>query len=354
MITVFNVALAPYRIDFFNSLADMGAASFYFLQQGVEGSSFDEVQMRRKCRFVPRALKCFSLLGRRVPLKVWAILRKEKPRTVFVPEFSFACFLVLIYRLLFFAGFKVVSICDDSIDMLHGNDFSRLHGYARKLLAPLCDELVLLDNRAVEWYQQRYGKGMWFPMIRNDAAYAQSLCNAQLAEHDARSRFPEVNTTKVVLFVGRLVALKNVDTIINAMPEDALLVVVGDGEECTTLGQLAAGTRKQVLFVGWKNGDELLAWYRIAHVLVLASFREAFGAVVNEALLAGCRVCVSKRAGSACLVTPENGALFNPVNGDELSDKLRRELDAQPLKKAVKSLMHVDFDTFVEQLKLVI
>lgn len=354
MITVFNVALAPYRIDFFNSIAEMGEASFYFTQQGVDGSSFDEAQMRQECRFVPRVLKSFTLLGRRLPLSVWRILRQEQPTTVFVPEFSFVTLLVILYKILFFASFKVVSICDDSIDMLNGNDFSRMHGYARKLMAPMCDELVLLDKKSVDWYRHRYGKGLWFPMIRNEEKYAHQLINAQSVEHNIRSHYPEVNTCKVVLFVGRLVALKNVDSIIRALPEEALLVVVGDGEERSKLEELAAQFGKHVLFVGWKNGGELLAWYRIAHVLVLASFRESFGAVVNEALLAGCRVCVSERAGSSCLVTHENGSVFNPEDKNELTVKLQQNIGKCPMEKEVKSMMPVHYETFVKQLQLVL
>ncbi len=354
MITVFNVALAPYRIDFFNSIADMDETSFYFTQQGVDGSSFDEEQMWRECRFVPRVLKSVSLLGRRLPFSVWGILRKEKPKTVLVPEFSFVTLLVLVYRILFFARFKIISICDDSIDMLKGNDFSRMHGYARKLMAPLCDELVLLDKKAVDWYQQRYRKGIWFPLIRNEKKYAISLTDAKPVEMSLREQYSQLNQSKVVLFVGRLVALKNVDAIIRALPDDVLLVIVGDGEERQKLEHLAAKLKKQVLFVGWKNGKGLLAWYRIAHVLVLASFREAFGAVVNEALLAGCRVCVSERAGSACLVTPENGAVFNPDDENDFSSKLECVIAAQPLKKEVTSLMPVHYENFVNQLKLVL
>lgn len=145
MITVFNVALAPYRIDFFNSIAKMDKASFYFTQSNVEGSSFDAEAMQKECSFEPKVLSGISLLGRKLPLSVWNILRKERPQTVFVPEFSLVTLLVILYKFLFHASYKVISICDDSIDMLSGNDFSRMHTYARKLMVPFCDELVFKD-----------------------------------------------------------------------------------------------------------------------------------------------------------------------------------------------------------------
>lgn len=354
MITIFNVALAPYRIDFFNSIAKSKKASFYFSQGKAKTSPFDYKELKKNCNFNFSILPHFSAFGVKLPLSVWNILRKERPRTVLTPEFSLITLMVILYKLLFRASYKVISVCDDSIDMLSGNDFSRMHTYARKLMVPFCDELVLLDKSAVDWYQQYYHKGIWFPLIRDDEKYATLLTLAQPTEERIRQQHPEVNHTKVVLFVGRLIALKNIDSIIKALPDYALLIIVGDGEERENLQILANKLGKQVIFVGWKNGSELLAWYRIAHVLVLASYREPFGAVVNEALLTGCRVCVSERAGSACLVTDNNGTLFNPKDHDELKKKISQQLDLQSLKKDTHSLMIYRYTDFIERLRKIL
>ena len=73
---------------------------------------------------------------------------------------------------------------------------------------------------------------------------------------------------------------------------------------------------------------KLIVWYNIATALVLASYQEAFGAVTNEALLAGCYVLVSKKAGSACLVEPGvNGYTFNPMNEEELVVAMKKVRD---------------------------
>ena len=95
-----------------------------------------------------------------------------------------------------------------------------------------------------------------------------------------------------------------------------------------------------VLFTGRLEGESLNVWYDLANTLVLASYREAFGAVTNEALLAGCYVLVSNRAGSACLVEEGvNGYTFSPTNEGELAEKMLKvssmpiTYDADGLKK---------------------
>ena len=64
-------------------------------------------------------------------------------------------------------------------------------------------------------------------------------------------------------------------------------------------------------------------WYNIANYLILSSYTEAFGAVTNEALLAGCKGIISINAGSNCLIKEGiNGYIFNPSNIPELATKM--------------------------------
>lgn len=110
---------------------------------------------------------------------------------------------------------------------------------------------------------------------------------------------------KVLLFVGRLVALKNVKfalrAFIKANLDNTIFVIVGDGPEKEKLEKIAAGN-PAVIFTGRLEGDELYAWYNVGQVFTLPSYKEPFGAVTNEALVAGCKVLISKDAGSNCLV----------------------------------------------------
>ena len=103
-----------------------------------------------------------------------------------------------------------------------------------------------------------------------------------------------------------------------------MLVIVGEGPEKDDLMRLADGLQLNILFTGRLEGDALFAWYVLADVFVLASVQEAFGAVTNEALLAGCKVLVSRKAGSSCLVREGvNGFTFEPTDVDTLAQLMQ-------------------------------
>lgn len=349
---VINVALAPYRIDFYNALSQDGESAFYFTQDYVEGSQFDMDALKRRCLFEPRVLETRTVLGRKVAISVWALLNQCRPERVFVSEFSLTALLVLLYQKIRARGMKVISICDDSMDMLEGNDFSKLHAAARKLLTPLFDDMILLDSRAAAWYQKNYDKGIWFPLIRDERIFRKELDAAADLGKQQEHHY-NLSHRRTVLYVGRLIALKNLRRVIQAMEDiPARLIIVGDGEERAELQKLCEELKIDALFCGWCNGPKLLAWYHLADVLVLPSLREAFGAVVNEALIAGCLVCVSQRAGSACLVTENNGLLIDPENTKQIHDSLQLLLEQTDPQRRDKrpSLMPCTFQDAFQSL----
>ncbi len=85
------------------------------------------------------------------------------------------------------------------------------------------------------------------------------------------------------------------DKLIHAFKEtlqthpDAVFVIVGDGPEKVKYGELANnyGISDKVLFAGRFEDVALYAWYLVAGCFALPSTFERFGAVINEALLAG-------------------------------------------------------------------
>jgi len=135
---------------------------------------------------------------------------------------------------------------------------------------------------------------------------------------------------KVILFVGRLIPLKNVSALIhvyNHVKDEARLVIIGSGECEEELKLLDKRLNTNIIFTGFKQGEELYAWYNIADVFVLPSILEPFGAVTNEALIAGCFYLVSDKAGSNTLInTGYNGYFINPHSESNMLEKLRESL----------------------------
>ena len=287
----------------------------------------------------------------------WSNLDEFNPDVVIVEEFSLGALYVLLHRFVRRGNYKVISICDDSYNMVaENNDFSKAHKFARKIVVPQLDGMILVEPKVTEWYKKYYGKGFCFPIIkpddkaRNEYERVLPLSNKVVEETGIKGK-------RVFLFVGRLVALKNVDTVIRAFSrlnqEENIFVVVGDGPEREKLETLAVEQNANVLFTGRLEGDALNSWYNIASVFVLASYQESFGAVTNEALLAGCYALISNKAGSSCLVEEGvNGYTISPNDINEITEKmLLISKEIEPLKEVVlkKNEMIHRYDELIDK-----
>jgi glycosyltransferase involved in cell wall biosynthesis len=114
------------------------------------------------------------------------------------------------------------------------------------------------------------------------------------------------NDVALLLFCGKLQTKKYPDALVEAlavMPMPARCrfgaLYVGSGELESTIRIKARTLGAPVRFAGFKNQTELPPFYFASDILVLPSRQmgETWGLVVNEALLAGLRVIVSRHVG---------------------------------------------------------
>lgn len=104
-----------------------------------------------------------------------------------------------------------------------------------------------------------------------------------------RDRFDLDGDNRLLLFVGRLVPVKNPAGalgVVEALPETHHLLIVGEGPERSTLQQLAneRGLTDRVRFLGELPHDETLEMIAAADVLVVTSDIESYGTAALEAL----------------------------------------------------------------------
>lgn len=133
-----------------------------------------------------------------------------------------------------------------------------------------------------------------------------------------------------VVFVGQLIERKNLKVLIEAMrllkSENLELTIVGDGPSMDVTQQLVDKYGlSSVALVGQLPHDEVFTVMKQSDVLVLPSYYDGWGAVVNEAMCLSNVVVVSSgvRASSA-VVNDVNGYVFDPGNHLELADILKR------------------------------
>ena len=154
----------------------------------------------------------------------------------------------------------------------------------------------------------------------------------------------------VVLFVGRIAANKDLQTLIRALHgieryvPGVQLVCVGPkedvyAEEAAKCEDLAETLRikDRVHLLGAIATEKLAAWYRQADVLVLPSRHECFGLPPMEAAGAGLPVITSD-AGALPETVGNAGLTFRTGDADDLARQLRRVLHSSSLPAAGKRI----------------
>lgn len=129
------------------------------------------------------------------------------------------------------------------------------------------------------------------------------------------------------LYVGQLIGRKRVREIVQtflqvAEPEDQL-TIVGTGELFDELQTVARANRSQVCFLGHVNNSELPRIMANHHTLILASEREVWGLVVNEALASGMQVVVTENCGVSRSVEGMRGVHIAQEDLQDLAELMR-------------------------------
>ena len=140
-----------------------------------------------------------------------------------------------------------------------------------------------------------------------------------------------------ILYVGRLIEWKGVDTLVRAMVQVlqekplAILTIVGSGEERDSLEKLGygLGIADHVEFLGQVNDDRLSDLYSTASIHVLPSrasrgiVMEGLGVVLLEAMSYGVPVIGSNIGGIPDIIEDgKNGFLFPSNDEKKLAEKI--------------------------------
>lgn len=132
-----------------------------------------------------------------------------------------------------------------------------------------------------------------------------------------------------MLFVGRLVKLKGLDLLLEALAKvnlDYRFTIVGDGDVKEDLIQQAKRLKIQdkVNFVGEKNGDEVVEYYKNSDIFILPTRQDCYGLVLLEAACATMTVISSKYAEGVPDIIEDNvsGIIVDPYNEEDMIDKI--------------------------------
>lgn len=165
-----------------------------------------------------------------------------------------------------------------------------------------------------------------------------------LPERNRQQQMLEISP-KNFTFVGRLIDYKNLFHFLEAFNLAQMnssnnwgVIILGDGELKEDLQQFVFRNKIQNISfqngVSWQQVPEYLA---LSDVLVLPSYSEPWGLVVNEAMACGLPVIVSDQCGCAIdlVKNGENGFTFSPDNQEQLTKILLKfmnnEVDSEQM-----------------------
>lgn len=139
-----------------------------------------------------------------------------------------------------------------------------------------------------------------------------------------------------LLFIGRLAAVKGVQTLLRAFARlrlnDIKLVIAGDGPERNNLLNLAQdlGVADRTLFVGFVSGEDKYYLMKESKVVILPSTvdpsgqTEGFPVVLIESMALGKVIVASDVSGAqTSIVDGKNGYIFRHDDVEELAEKIQ-------------------------------
>jgi glycogen(starch) synthase len=160
-----------------------------------------------------------------------------------------------------------------------------------------------------------------------------SVYEKEFDRADFRRKFalPE---EKIVLFVGRLVHEKGVQTLVSAIPKilskvNAKIVIVGDGGMKEPLMRQVANMHlaHKTTFTGFLDDETLRKLYQVADVCVVPSLYEPFGITALEAMAAKTPLVVSNTGGLSEIVEHDRtGTKVFAGNADSVAWGITRVL----------------------------
>lgn len=159
---------------------------------------------------------------------------------------------------------------------------------------------------------------------------------------------------KTVLFVGRLVSIKGVEYLIEAMKGiDARLVIVGEGPLKEELEAKAKEAAIDCVFMGGKSHEELKTIYASADVFAAPSItmpngaQEGLGLVALEAMSSGVPVIGSRSGGIKEVIKDgENGLLVDEKNAAQLKKAIKDIINSDSLARRLKHRALIDVKEF--------
>ena len=159
---------------------------------------------------------------------------------------------------------------------------------------------------------------------------AKFICSTTTEKGILRSKY-NIILGKTVLYIGRLIPLKGIEYLIEAVRDsaDLTLMIAGSGSDEARLRALSRGAKCDIRFLGVVAGEKKEELFRVADVVVVPSVGSANGqteglpVVILEAMASGVPVIATGIGGiKEVIKSSYNGLLVRQADAQDLRDKV--------------------------------
>lgn len=353
-ILIFHPYLAPYRIDLYNKLSQ--DYDIFVLLTGSHKEiltlGFNLNLINAQAEFKYKYITDGIRIGRHLVSSVFIkTIHEFKPDIIFTHELGLNT-LFAIWAKTHQYNYKIYTTIDDSPAM--ARSYGREREFLRQYVAKRINGFIVVNPEVKDYLEGKYktvhNKAIYFPIIQDDVVLSNKINQASEKAISLQEQY-RFQQKRIILFVGRLEAIKCPDLLLRTFKDiqsdKDVLVIVGDGNLSNELqNYIQNNNLKNVIMPGRLSGTDLYAWYYLAHIFVLPSKFEPFGAVVNEALVAGCYTIVSDKVGASALINEQNGTVIDINDNNSFRNTLIRSLKKIKDQKEHKSLMDKPFTEY--------
>lgn len=356
---IFHPYLAPYRIDVYNKFNEITNLKVALLggQAEINTLGYDLKKVNEEAKFNFTYFSKGFRIGRHLISTIYyKIIKTFQPDIILAHELGFNTIIAILLRKFF--NYQIFITVDDSPAM--AANYSKKREILRRWILSCLDGCLVVNPAVKNFLERKYPhykcKYIYFPIIQNDNILTLKIEASKEIAKEYINKF-QLGNKKIILFVGRLESIKAPEHLIKVYAtlkdSDSKLIIVGKGSLAKQLELYITQNNlsNQIILTGPLTGKNLYAWYYLAHIFVLPSVHEPFGAVVNEALVAGCFTIISDKVGASSLINKTNGAIFKNGKYQELRHILSKALEEIPLNKLHQSLMPRSFNDFFNELK---
>jgi glycosyltransferase involved in cell wall biosynthesis len=335
-LVILTEIISPYRIPLFNALAQHAEVDLHVMFLAETDPTLRQWQIYKdEIRFSHQILPSwrkrvgkFNLLLNRGVVRA---LAAAAPEVILCGGYSY----VASWQCLAWARDRKIPFFLWSESNLQ--DLRRGHALVEFLKGKFlskCSGFVVPGRSAREYLRaQKVDETTIFtaPNAVDNELFARAAAGARQNEIILRRELalPE----RYFLFVGRLVREKGVFELLSAyakldepMRQQIGLVFAGDGPCREALEEQASSMATGVVrFAGFAQREQLAAYYALAEMLILPTYTDTWGLVVNEGMACGLPIILSRAAGCAADLVQENwnGLLVAPRDVSSLMLAMR-------------------------------